>query len=103
MEASFIGPLPPPAMLHEYEKLYPGAAKMIFEQFERNSEHIRMMQENKQKADICLAKRGQMFALLIIALVISAIIWLASNGYNALAISAAVLSGLALVVGKFLK
>jgi uncharacterized membrane protein len=38
------GPLPHPGQLQEYEAVYPGAAKRIFDEAEKNSEHVRTME-----------------------------------------------------------
>jgi uncharacterized membrane protein len=38
------GPLPAPAQLGEYEAVYPGSAKWIFDQAEKNAEHVRTME-----------------------------------------------------------
>ncbi|VVE41106.1 hypothetical protein PCO31111_04176 [Pandoraea communis] len=44
---SFEGPTPPPKHLEQYEKILPGSAKMIFDQFEKNAEHQRSMEERQ--------------------------------------------------------
>lgn len=38
-ERFHIGPLPPANLLQEYEEVYPGAAKIIFDQFKEQSSH----------------------------------------------------------------
>ncbi|MEN2982049.1 MAG: DUF2335 domain-containing protein [Thermus sp.] len=40
----FRGPLPPPAMLQEYDRVVPGLAERIIRQFERQSEHRQEME-----------------------------------------------------------
>ena len=36
---SFSGPLPPPSLLQQYDNIVPGAAKIIFDKFEQQSNH----------------------------------------------------------------
>jgi uncharacterized membrane protein len=38
------GPLPPPGQIREYEAVYPGAAKSIFDEAQKNAHHIREME-----------------------------------------------------------
>ena len=38
---TYEGPLPPPMILAEYERLYPGATQKIFDDFTKNTAHIR--------------------------------------------------------------
>ncbi|KPD31551.1 hypothetical protein AN926_06020 [Thermus scotoductus] len=39
------GPLPPPEVLEGYDQVVPGAARGIFDQFEKQSEHRRRLEE----------------------------------------------------------
>ncbi|KVQ12026.1 hypothetical protein WJ99_13865 [Burkholderia ubonensis] len=41
----FSGPIAHPKHIEHYEKVYPGAAKIIFDQFQANAEHARRMEE----------------------------------------------------------
>ncbi len=42
--SSFTGPTPPPQILEEYERICPGSAKLIFENFEKQADHRRRME-----------------------------------------------------------
>lgn len=57
--ASFKGPLPPPSLLQEYDRIYPGAARVLIERAEKEADH-RHEQENKAlKANIDAQERHQ--------------------------------------------
>lgn len=40
-QESFSGPIPPPKLLQEYDRIVPGAADRIIRDFESNSKHVR--------------------------------------------------------------
>ncbi len=42
--ASWTGPLPPPAALEEFDKIVPGAAARIVEEFQKEAEHRRKLE-----------------------------------------------------------
>lgn len=42
--ASWEGPLPPPAAIEAFAKIYPDAPRIIFESFEKEGEHRRKME-----------------------------------------------------------
>jgi uncharacterized membrane protein len=69
----FSGPLPHPSVLAEYEHVYPGSAKMIFDRFEKQSDHRMFLEktvvQNREKQ----SNRGQLFAFIIaLALIVFA-------------------------------
>lgn len=43
---SFSGPLPSPEVLAKYDSIVPGAAKSLFDDFHKNSEHIRCIERD---------------------------------------------------------
>ena len=64
-QAEFLGPLPASSELERYEKIYPGMAKALLDQYLQETTH-RQFQETKQlSAAIQDAKRGQYFAFLM--------------------------------------
>ena len=79
---SFRGPLPPPEMLDEYEKVLPGAAERIFKMAETEQGHRVSWERKALKA----VTRGQWFGftIAIVAILISA--GLAVEGYTTMAI-----------------
>lgn len=72
-ELSFYkGPLPPPAMLKQYEEVLPGLAERIVKSFEAEGPHRRAMEEREMRqlektteARIKVMMRGQWIALAI--------------------------------------
>lgn len=71
---SYSGPLPPPAVLRQFEEILPGSAERIFAQFERQSEHRRSLEASVVANEITQSKRGTFaaFALGMTGLVIAA-------------------------------
>jgi uncharacterized membrane protein len=53
------GPLPSPASLRELEAIYPGAAKIIFSEFQSQGKHRRELEKQMVGAEIRLAAHGQ--------------------------------------------
>ncbi|MFK4442870.1 putative membrane protein [Caballeronia udeis] len=47
MSESFSGPTPHPKHVQQYDQILPGAAKIIFDQFQANAEHQRRMEERQ--------------------------------------------------------
>lgn len=109
---SFSGPLPPPSMFSEYEKILPGAADRIFTLAEGESLHRRSMQERALDSSVDYGRRGQNFGLfmglsgIFSGLVIVALGTIFSSGTNSMVALAAgtLLSGgsLATIVSKFI-
>ena len=62
-----MGPLPDPATLRELNNIYPGAAKLIFEDFHAQSAHRRTLEQSVVMSKIALAQRGQVLGGLIAA------------------------------------
>jgi len=46
---SFSGPLPPPEILEKYDRVYPGAAKIIFDAFLSQGEHRQSLERTVVK------------------------------------------------------
>ncbi len=68
------GPLPAPEILRGYDTVYSGAAKIIIEDFQKNSESVREMKEKALHAEIEKDKRGQWMAFVILVLILLVII-----------------------------
>jgi uncharacterized membrane protein len=79
------GPLPAPAQLGEYEAVYPGSAKWIFDQAEKNAEHVRTMERRGMELQgrDALLHRLLPFGGVLAFLVASAIIAFASPAAGA--------------------
>lgn len=63
------GPIPAPQVLKGYDDVYPGAAKIILEDFQKNSSHIREKEREQLRAEISRDRRGQWMAFTIMLLV----------------------------------
>ena len=50
-EETFAGPIPHPEIIEKYEKIYPGAAKIIFEEWDRQVKHRHEIEKSVIKTD----------------------------------------------------
>jgi uncharacterized membrane protein len=88
---AFSGPIPPPEMLAQYEKIFPGAAKQIFSMAESQSNH-RMVIEKKAITSATIdSKMGIIAGLLVALALIGASLKIITTGHT--------LSGFAVIVG----
>lgn len=62
----FEGPIPAPHILEGYETIYPGAAKIIIDDFKANSKYVREANQKAVEAQIAKEKRGQYMAYSIL-------------------------------------
>jgi uncharacterized membrane protein len=60
--AHWRGPLPPPAQLEEFERIVPGGAARIFQQFEDEAKHRRVMETTNARFVIRDTHIGQALA-----------------------------------------
>ena len=72
VKQQFQGPLPPPGLLQEYERIHPGTAERILQQFERETQHRHLLEQKiveaqieAQGAEIPALRLGQIFAFVI--------------------------------------
>jgi len=70
--ASFSGPLPPPALLADYDEVMPGLAREIVDQWKSETDHrratvdgLRQSDHDAMKAYYAGEKRGQIFGLIL--------------------------------------
>ena len=68
----YSGPIPPPDILKEYEKIEKGFANRILEMAENQSLHRKKMENKIVESEINLSKKGQYFGLIVSFLFISA-------------------------------
>lgn len=62
---SFSGPLPPPEVLENYDKVYPGAAKIIIEMAQKQSSHRQELEKSVITSDIKNSRLGLYFGFII--------------------------------------
>ncbi|MGH3087204.1 MAG: DUF2335 domain-containing protein, partial [Rubrobacteraceae bacterium] len=97
----YRGPIPPPAMLKQFDQVVEGAAKQILDDAHAQSRHRREMEKIQVEAAISQGRLGQIFALVIALLVIGGGIYLVASGQSAEGL-ALLLPGLAGLLGLFI-
>ena len=81
------GPLPPPAELERYEELYPGATKILFDNFLQQSSHRMELEKTTIESDNKRASRGQIISAILAFYCITSGVVLTVLGYNIVGIS----------------
>jgi uncharacterized membrane protein len=74
----YSGPLPPPNMLAQYEKILPGMAERMMQQFEGQTAHRHGIENKLLDKDYGLKTRGQflgIFALFMLLVIIGMMVW----------------------------
>jgi uncharacterized membrane protein len=78
----FSGPMPPPEVLAEYDRIIPGAAERILAMAEANGSQRRALENRTLETNRLLALTGQWLAFAIAMTAIAGGIWLASRGQS---------------------
>lgn len=78
----YSGPIPHPAILEGYQKLYPNAAKEIIQNGVDESKHRRDMESKRQKRRGRLAWVALIGGLILCSLFIAASFWLILKGHT---------------------
>jgi uncharacterized membrane protein len=86
---SYSGPMPPPEHLAQYDKIVPGAARMILDEFQANSRHAREIELKGMAGMIGRDARAQWMAFVLVLIAFYLIWQLASTGHDKLAIAVA--------------
>jgi len=82
MKSFFQGPLPPPNILAEYEKISTGLAGRITAMAEENGKHRRKMEGRMLNAAIVTKSLGQILAFIVVLAGIIAGVYLLMNDRN---------------------
>ena len=90
----YQGPIPPPAMLDEYEKICPGSAQKIVEQFQKQSDHRIYLEKKVIDSDIKKSFRGQVFGFLVAIIGMGISLYAIMKGYS---IEGSIFGGVTLV------
>lgn len=77
------GPLPPLELIQGYEEIYPGSAKLIFEIFQKQSQHRIKMEDTVVTSNQKQSGRGQIFAFIIAILFLGVAAWVTISGHDA--------------------
>ncbi|MCB1201327.1 MAG: DUF2335 domain-containing protein [Leptospiraceae bacterium] len=91
-QATFTGPLPPPAIIERYDAVLPGAAERILKMAENQSAHRHEIEKTVIKQNGLKSLLGQIFGLVIAMTVICGGFWMIYLGKSIL--------GLSLVIGS---
>jgi uncharacterized membrane protein len=100
LQAQFSGPIPPPAILDQYNKILPGAAERIICMAEQQGDHRRHLEKVTIEANAFSEKLGPILGFIIAMTAIVGGIWLISKGLKIEGL-AAVLTAIAAPVGLF--
>ncbi len=65
MSMSFSGPLPPPTLLSDYDKIIPNGAERILAMVERQSAHREELEANVVRGNVAAQTRGSYFAFIL--------------------------------------
>lgn len=65
IEQRFSGPLPPPKILEQYERVLPGSAERILKMAEKEQGHRHSVEKTETDGIFGLQRRGQLFGFLI--------------------------------------
>ncbi|EFP0252342.1 DUF2335 domain-containing protein [Salmonella enterica] len=77
----FQGPVPPPAMLKEYNDVIPGLANRLVELTEKEQSH----RHNIESDNVEISRRGQIMSFVVVLIIIFAAILFGLNGNTVLA------------------
>lgn len=64
-QSSFSGPIPPPQFLEQYDKVVPGAAKIIIDMANNQAEHRQDLEKKVIGSDILNSRLGLVFGFVI--------------------------------------
>ena len=79
---AFEGPVPPPAMLAEYERIFPGCAERLVAMAESQLSHRQSLESTVVRGNVAAEKRGQWMAFVLALLVIASGVILVASGKN---------------------
>ena len=100
VEASYIGPLPPPGMLVQYNDAVPGGAERILAMAERQSAHREEMETTVVNASVVSQTRGAWFGFIVSMTAILGGIYLITLGKDG-QVLAAIISSLGALTAVF--
>jgi uncharacterized membrane protein len=86
---SYSGPIPLPEHLAEYDRIVPGAARAIFEEFQANGRHSREIERAGLSGMMRKDSRAQWIATSLVLVGFGLVYELAMNGFGTAAIAVA--------------
>ncbi len=79
-EISYVGPIPPPAMLARYNEVLPGAAERILKMAEDQSGHRQYLEKAVINSDITQARSGVACGFIVALAFLVAAVWVSLKG-----------------------
>ena len=76
----FAGPVPHPEIVEKYEKIYPGATKIIFEEWDRQVKHRHHIEKSVVLTDNVKSILGVIFGFIVVIVAIGGGVYTAING-----------------------
>lgn len=76
-----IGPVPSPDVLEGYERIVPGSAKLIFDNFEAESTHRRKLESEASNRDSFRSVAGMIAGFVVALLLIAAAVYTIREGH----------------------
>lgn len=95
--ASFSGPLPPPSMYGEYDRVLPGSADRILSMAEKEQSHRISTENEALAASVKDSKLGQYFGFALATLCLGGGVYLAINGHTVVPVVLVCASAIGLV------
>ena len=95
------GPLPPPALLEQYERAHVGAAERILVLAEQQQHLRHQLEEMTVRAAVRAESRGQWFALVVVLAGMGCGTWLTLTGHGAIGL-VSILTPLGAVASAFM-
>lgn len=100
-EEMFVGPVPHPEIIEKYEKIYPGAAKIIFENWDSQVKHRHGLEKSVVHTDNLRSILGVIFGFVVALVTIGGGAYTALNGLPLFG-GGLSLAGLAMIVTAFI-
>jgi uncharacterized membrane protein len=86
----FCGPMPPPEQLAQYDRVVPGAARSIVDEFQTNARHSRDIESLSLRGSIGKDTRAQFLAGFLVLIGFGLVYALAKDNHDGVAIAVAV-------------
>lgn len=100
-EETFVGPVPPPEIIEKYERIYPGAAKIIFEKWDSQVTHRHNLEKSVVRTDNIKSILGVFFGFIVVLAAIGGGVYTAVNGLPLFG-GGLSLAGLAILAAAFI-
>ncbi len=94
MQATYQGPLPPPQVLEQYNKIVPGSASLLIDRMVKQSEHRMELEHKVVFGDNWRATAGLILGFIVTLVIIAAAVFLIIHGFR---VEGSVLLGMDLV------